>query len=74
MDVSFCPIFMINIKLPLMHVTGSTADISEGFCVADVGFNPEIYVGDEIINGGLRVKRDENGLPIKPAYEIPNLK
>ena len=38
--------------------------------MADVGYNPEIYVGDEREQGGLRIMRDENGHPIKPVFEI----
>jgi len=38
--------------------------------VNDVGFNPEIYIGDEKNDGGLRVKRDENGDPLKAVCEI----
>ena len=56
--------------MSLIKVTGSTSDISDTFAVADVGFNPEIYIGDEIKQGGLRVTRDEDGNPVKPAYEI----
>ena len=40
------------------------------FRVADVGFNPEIYVGDEVTKGGLRVTRDAQGRPTKPVFEI----
>jgi len=62
------------LQLPLTQVIGSTVDISESFSVSDVGFNPEIYVGEEITKGGLRVKRGEDGAPIKPVFDIPNLK
>ncbi len=57
-------------KNSLVKVTGSQADLSESFSVHDVGFNPEIYVGDEQKDGGLRVKRDENGDPVKEVFEI----
>jgi hypothetical protein len=40
--------------------------------VKDVGFNPEIYIGEEAKDGGLRVKRDENGHPVKPVFSINN--
>ncbi|KAL7557902.1 hypothetical protein ACA910_009217 [Epithemia clementina (nom. ined.)] len=35
-----------------------------------VGYNPEIYVGEEITKGGLRVQRNERGETIKPAYDV----
>ena len=57
-------------QVTLTKVIGSTADISETFSVSDVGFNPEIYVGEEVTKGGLRVKRDEHGKPIGPVFEI----
>jgi hypothetical protein len=61
---------VVQNKISLTKVIGSTADLSETFSVHDVGFNPEIYVGDERKDGGLRVKRDENGDPIKDVFEI----
>jgi hypothetical protein len=57
-------------KLNLEHVTGSLASLSEGFHVANVGYNPEIYVGDEVTKGGLRIVRDEEGKPVKPVFDI----
>jgi len=57
-------------KVSLKKVDGSISDLSEDFSVSDVGFNPEIYVGDEQEKGGLRIKRDINGNPIKPVFEI----
>ena len=57
-------------KISLEKVVGSLADLSNDFSVADVGYNPEIYVGDEREQGGLRIMRDENGHPIKPVFEI----
>ena len=42
----------------------------EEFHVKDVGYNPEIYVGEEQVKGGLRVVRDEEGRPVKDAFEI----
>ena len=56
-------------KVDLVKVTGSASDLAEEFSVADVGFNPEIYIGDERENGGLRIKRDAEGKPLKPAFE-----
>lgn len=61
---------VVQNKISLTKVVGSTADLSETFSVHDVGFNPEIYVGDEVKDGGLRVKRDESGDPIKDVFEI----
>eukprot|EP00545_Synedropsis_sp_CCMP1620_P003436 CAMPEP_0119008622 /NCGR_PEP_ID=MMETSP1176-20130426/3826_1 /TAXON_ID=265551 /ORGANISM="Synedropsis recta cf, Strain CCMP1620" /LENGTH=270 /DNA_ID=CAMNT_0006960987 /DNA_START=18 /DNA_END=828 /DNA_ORIENTATION=- len=57
-------------KISLDHVTGSLASLSDGFHVANVGYNPEIYVGDEVTKGGLRIVRDEEGKPVKPVFEI----
>jgi hypothetical protein len=57
-------------KISLTKVEGSMADLSEDFSVGDVGFNPEIYVGDEREKGGLRIKRDEEGKPVKSVFEI----
>lgn len=57
-------------KINLEKITGSAKDIREEFSIKDVGFNPEIYVGDEIDKGGLRIVRDENGLPVKPVFSI----
>jgi len=61
---------VVQNKVSLKKVTGSTTDLSETFSVNDVGFNPEIYIGDEKNDGGLRVKRDENGDPLKAVFEI----
>mmetsp|Transcript_45426 Transcript_45426/g.110045 ORF Transcript_45426/g.110045 Transcript_45426/m.110045 type:complete len:239 (+) Transcript_45426:2005-2721(+) len=57
-------------KVSLTKVDGSVADLSEDFSVNDVGYNPEIYVGDEVEKGGLRIKRDDDGNPIKAVFEI----
>ena len=57
-------------KISLKKVDGSTADLSENFSVNDVGYNPEIYVGDEREKGGLRIKRDNDGNPVKPVFEV----
>lgn len=58
-------------KVSLERVVGSLADLVENdFSVANVGYNPEIYVGDEREQGGLRILRDENGQPIKPVFDI----
>lgn len=57
-------------KVTLQRVVGSAADLPDAFNVATVGYNPEIYVGDEVTQGGLRVERDENGRPTKPVFEV----
>lgn len=57
-------------KVSLDKVVGSAKDISDGFSVKDVGYNPEIYVGDEIKEGGLRISRDQEGKPIKGQFDI----
>lgn len=56
-------------RISLTKVTGSASDLSEGFSVADVGYNPEIYLGDERTKGGLRVLRDDQGRPIKSVFD-----
>ena len=63
---------VVQNKVSLTKVAGSTKDISDSFSVADVGYNPEIYVGDEVKEGGLRVTRDDEGNPVKPVFEINN--
>lgn len=57
-------------KIPLKKVEGSIDDLADDFYIGDVGYNPEIYVGDERENGGLRIKRDNYGKPVKPVFEI----
>lgn len=63
---------VVQNKIGLQKVIGSQSDLPDGFLVKDtVGFNPEIYVGDEVQKGGLRVQRDpETGAPIKAVFEI----
>lgn len=61
---------VVQNKVSLNRVNGSAKDISEHFRLSDVGFNPEIYLGDERTEGGLRVIRDEEGNPVKPVFEI----
>lgn len=65
---------VVQNKVSLIKVEGSLATLADGFHVGDVGYNPEIYVGDEIQKGGLRVVRDENGHPIKPVFEVNEAK
>lgn len=63
---------VVQNKIALTKVVGSINDLPDGFVVKDtVGFNPEIYVGDEVHKGGLRVQRDaDTGEPINPVFEI----
>lgn len=57
-------------KVSLEKVMGSATDLLPYFSVKDVGYNPEIYVGDEREKGGLRIKRDQDGKPFKPVFEV----
>jgi hypothetical protein len=58
-------------KISLTKVEGTTKDLLPEFSVKDVGYNPEIYVGDEVEKGGLRIKRNpETGEPLKPVFEV----
>jgi hypothetical protein len=57
-------------KVAFHKVEGSAADLADDFIVATVGYNPEIYVGDELTRGGLRVERDEQGQPSKPVFDV----
>jgi hypothetical protein len=57
-------------KVTLIPVRGSAADIPDTFSVDTVGYNPEIYIGEEVTKGGLRVERDEQGRPTKPVFEV----
>ena len=61
---------VVQNKVTLERVKGSMADLSDDFSVTTVGFAPEIYVGDELNKGGLRVERDEEGRPNKPQFEV----
>lgn len=61
---------VVQNKVTLERVKGSVADLSDDFSVTKVGFAPEIYVGDELNKGGLRVERDEEGRPNKPQFEV----
>jgi len=61
---------VVQNKVSLVHMNGSSRDLREGFNVNDVGYNPEIYVGDEREKGGLRVVRDGEGKPVKPVFDI----
>uniref|UniRef100_A0A7S3KW06 Uncharacterized protein n=1 Tax=Amphora coffeiformis TaxID=265554 RepID=A0A7S3KW06_9STRA len=60
-------------KVNLLPVRGSLSSFSTiNLAASDIGYNPEIYVGDERVKGGLHVERDENGVTTKPPFE-PNL-
>jgi hypothetical protein len=58
-------------KVELEPVLGSAiSDLDDDFSVADVGYNPEIYIGDERKIGGLRILRDDQGKPVKAVFEV----
>jgi len=61
---------IVQNKVALEPVTGSAADVPAWLPLSSIGYNPEIYVGDERTDGGLRVERDERGQPIKPAFDV----
>ena len=61
---------VVRNAISLIPVIGSSKELREGFNVNDVGYNPEIYVGEETVKGGLRVVRDIDGRPIKPIFDI----
>ncbi|KAL3807436.1 hypothetical protein ACHAXA_003965 [Cyclostephanos tholiformis] len=42
---------VVRNAVALERVVGSTRDIRDGFDVNDVGYNPEIYVGEEKVKG-----------------------
>ena len=53
-------------KVDLVCVTGSSRNLWERFRVKDAGFGPEIYVGDEKKDGGLRLVRDRDAQQWQP--------
>jgi hypothetical protein len=58
-------------KISLTKVEGTTKDLLPEFSVKDVGYNPEIYIGDEVEKGGLRIKRNPTtGESIKAVFEV----
>lgn len=61
---------VVRNAISLIPVVGSSKELREGFNVNDVGYNPEIYVGEEKVKGGLRVVRDLDGRPVKPIFDI----
>ena len=61
---------VVQNKINLTKVVGSANDLDDDFDVQTVGYNPEIYVGEEREKGGLRIERDEEGRPVKPVFEV----
>jgi hypothetical protein len=61
---------VVQNKVDLVRVTGSASDLPADLDLSLIGYNPEIYVGEERVKGGLRVERDEQGRPTKPVFEI----
>ena len=57
-------------KVTLEPVTGSASDLPADFDLDSIGYNPEIYVGDEVAQGGLRVQRDDQGKPLKETFDV----
>ena len=55
---------VVQNKVSLQLVRGSAADLPDDFTVETVGYNPEVYVGDEVTKGGLRVELSEEGHPV----------
>ena len=37
---------------------------------AEAGFCPEIWVGDEVKDGGLRIKRGPGGEPLRGSFDV----
>jgi len=48
----------------------SLNDLDVDFRLDAVGYSPEIYVGDEIHQGGLRVERNVDGTTMHPVFEV----
>jgi len=66
MRVCVC-VFQVN----LTKVEGTPQeDIPDGFSLEDVGYNPEIYMKDELQKGGLKIKRDQEGKIVAAPYKI----
>jgi len=61
---------VVQNKVSLVPVRESASDLPGNFTVDTVGYNPEIYVGDELTKGGLRVERSEEGHPVKSVFEV----
>ncbi|GAX29527.1 hypothetical protein FisN_36Hh021 [Fistulifera solaris] len=61
---------VVRNQVNLTKVEGSAADLPDDFDANLVGYNPEIYVGEERTEGGLRVEKSEEGKSIKPVFEV----
>lgn len=61
---------VVRNQVNLIKVDGSASDLPDDFDANLVGYNPEIYVGEEVTKGGLRVERTEEGKPTKPVFEV----
>lgn len=61
---------VVRNQVNLTKVEGSASDLPDDFDANMVGYNPEIYIGEEVTKGGLRVERTEEGTPTKPVFEV----
>ena len=61
---------VVQNKVDLVRVVGSASDLPDNLDLGTMGYNPEIYVGEERVKGGLRVERDEQGRPTKPSFDV----
>jgi hypothetical protein len=61
---------VVQNKADLVRVVGSASDLPDNLDLDTMGYNPEIYVGEERVKGGLRVERDEQGRPTKPSFDV----
>lgn len=57
-------------KVSLRPVVKAAAVDAVVLEASEIGYDPEIYLGEERVKGGLRVELDEEGVPIKPPYEV----
>jgi hypothetical protein len=57
---------VVQNKVDLARIANSSCDLWEGFHVKDAGFGPEIYVGDEKKDGGLRLVWDRDAQQWQP--------
>ena len=63
-------ITLVQNKVVLQPAKGSASDLPDDFTIDNVGYNPEIYVGDDRTKGGLRVERSPEGRPVKPMFDV----
>lgn len=61
---------VVRNQVNLIKVEGSAADLPDDFDANRVGYNPEIYIGEEVAKGGLRVERNEDGTSSKPVFDV----